>query len=254
MSGILRAMVRPVPRSFANATVEHPAVIDTELAVSQHRRYVAALSTLVDQIVWAPAADDAPDSVFVEDQVVVCDGVALFTRSGCVSRRVEQPGIQHTLSPFVQGTHMSAPATLDGGDVLRVGQQLFVGRSGRTNDAGVSQLRDTFAPKGFEVHAIPVPSGLHLKCFCSALDADTVIVANGCLPEGCFSTVNTVVEIPKNEAYGANLLCRGRHVVMASDMPVTEGILRGLGYTVTSLSLSEIRKADGALTCMSVWF
>ena len=82
MSGILRAMVRPVPRSFANATVEHPAVIDTELAVSQHRRYVAALSTLVDQIVWAPAADDAPDSVFVEDQVVVCDGVALFTRSG----------------------------------------------------------------------------------------------------------------------------------------------------------------------------
>ena len=123
--------------------------LDTELAVSQHRRYVAALSTLVDQIVWAPAADDAPDSVFVEDQVVVCDGVALFTRSGCVSRRVEQPGIQHTLSPFVQGTHMSAPATLDGGDVLRVGQQLFVGRSGRTNDAGVSQLRDTFAPKGF---------------------------------------------------------------------------------------------------------
>ena len=108
--------------------------------------------------------------------------------------------------------------------------------------------------KALRVHAIPVPSGLHLKCFCSALDADTVIVANGCLPEGCFSTVNTVVEIPKNEAYGANLLCRGRHVVMASDMPVTEGILRGLGYTVTSLSLSEIRKADGALTCMSVWF
>lgn len=254
MSRLLRALVRPIPRSFAQATVEHPTDIDTIKAMVQHGAYIDALSELVDEVLWAPAAHAAPDSVFVEDQVVVCDGHALFTRSGCPSRRIEQEGLREVLLPLVRPHYMDAPATLDGGDVLRVGRYLFVGLSSRTNEAGVAVLRETFAPIGFEVHAIRLPSGLHLKCFCTALGEDTIVAATQLLPADCFLGTARVIDVPPHEAYGANVLCRGREVIMAAGMPETEHALTNLGYSVTQLDVSEIRKADGALTCMSVWF
>jgi len=185
---------------------------------------------------------------------VVADGLALITRPGAPSRRGEVAALAAALAGRVELAHMEAPATLDGGDCLRVGRRIFVGRSARTNDAGIARLAELFAPRGYRVVAVDLPAGvLHLKCVCSPLDDERVLVAEDMLPADTFADV-ALVTVPRAEAYAANCLALGGGALMSAGYPRARAAVEAAGLTVTALDSSEIRKADGALTCLSLLF
>ena len=147
---------------------------------------------------------------------------------------------------------MPAPATLDGGDCLRLGHTIYVGRSARTNDIGVSFLRQILSSRGITVVSVPLPPEiLHLKCVCARLGDERVLVAEGALPDDTFGEA-TVIRVPAAESYAANALAIGDTVLCADGFPQTRDILETAGFRTVPLVTTEARKADGALTCMSI--
>ncbi len=255
MSGF-RALVGGIPSSFDRATVrtgERP-FIDVTRARAQHDAYVAALRAAGVAITRIEPDPALPDGVFVEDQAVVAAGTALITRSGNPSRRAEAAHVATALREHTQLRIMVPPARLDGGDVLRVGRTLFVGRSQRTDPAGVTALRGTFEPLGFEVVEVEVADSLHLKCHVSTPDPQTVLLAPGWVDPAPFEACARVLRVPDSEAYAANVVGVGGTVLVAAGYPATSEVLGEAGFRVHELDTSEIRKADGSLTCMSVFF
>jgi len=228
------------------------APVDVTLAREQHAAYVAALRGAGLEVVVLPELAGAPDSCFVEDTAVIAAGMAMLTRPGAVSRRGEVPSVRDALRGWLTTRTMPAPATLDGGDVLRVGLDVYVGLSARTNVAGVRSLRRAFEPLGLRVHAIELPpSVLHLKCVCSPVDATTVLVAAGALRAGTFGRAR-VIEVPAEETYAANAVVVNGVALVAAGHPVTRRRLEAEGLRVVELDMSETRKADGSLTCLSL--
>ncbi|MFO0614188.1 MAG: N(G),N(G)-dimethylarginine dimethylaminohydrolase [Polyangiaceae bacterium] len=246
----LGALVRPVSASFAralSAVVPDPP-IDVGLARTQHAAYVSALSRAGARIETLPALDESPDAVFVEDTAVVVGGVAIVTRPGAPSRRDETESVAEALARDHDVARMHAPAALDGGDCMRVGDTLYVGRSARTNADGVAFLRR------LPVRVVPVDLPdhvLHLKCVCSPLGGDRVLLAEGSLDGAVFGG-KELVFVPRSEAYAANAVAVGRTVLVAAGYPRTAERLDRLGFDVVPIESSEARKADGSLTCQSI--
>lgn len=255
MSG-MRALVSGIPDAFDRATVRAEArpFIDVTLARQQHAAYVAALDAAGVEIIRVDPDPSLPDAVFVEDQVVVAEGTALVTRSGNAARRAEASRVADGLRPHVRLRIMVPPARLDGGDVLRLGGVLFVGLSERTDPAGVSALADTFRPLGFDVVEVPVADALHLKCHVSAPSSDTVLIAPSRIDPAPFAKHARILEVPPEEAYAANVVGVGQRVLVPSGYAATARVLSGAGFEPVPLDTSEIAKADGSLTCMSLFF
>jgi dimethylargininase len=240
------AFVRDVPASFAKALCATPASIDLAEARRQHAAYRAALAVPVTVV---PADDALADCCFIEDTAVVAGGIALITRPGAPSRQPEPEAVARVLTEHVELAHMTAPATLDGGDCLRMGQTIYVGRSARTNEAGIARLADVFEPRGFRVVPIDLaPDVLHLKCVCAPLGDDRITLVEGMPGLGALA----VIEIPAAESYAANVLAIGSRVLVADGFPRTAEALARAGFDVVPLATTEFRKADGALTCLSI--
>ena len=247
------ALTRPVPASFANAlcATAPASPIDLERARRQHAAYCAALADLGATVETVPAADDLPDSCFIEDTAVVAGGLAVITRPGAPSRQPETGGTLAALRARFDIAELAAPATLDGGDCMRVGRTIFVGRSARTNEAGIARLGELFEPRGIRVVAVDMPNVLHLKCVCAPLDDDRITLADASIPRSAFGDVH-VVAIPAEESYAANVLAIGDRVLIADGFPRTREALERAGFRPTPLATTELRKADGALTCLSI--
>jgi dimethylargininase len=245
------ALTRHVPNSFASAlAMSRPASpIDVALAQRQHLAYCAAIAECGATVTTLPADEACPDCVFVEDTAVIVDNVALITRPGAPSRQAETPPIARALEAWCELVHMAAPATLDGGDVMRVGATMFVGRSARTNEDGIAALR-----RAVRLHVVPIalpPGVLHLKCVVSPLDAETILLADDSLPHDLFPGLR-IVRVPRDETYAANAVAIGRHVVVAAEHPRTHGLLADAGFTPHPVPTTEVCKADGSLTCQSL--
>ncbi len=248
------ALVRGVPSTFARALVARPPAvpIDVARARAQHAAYVAALRSLGLAIVELPADDAFPDCVFVEDTAVVARGAALVTRPGAVSRRGEVDAVAAALAGRVEVARMEAPATLDGGDCLRIGDAIYVGLSARTNAAGAARLAEVFGPRRLRVRTVQRPPGaLHLKSVCSPLGDDCVLVAAGTLPASAFPGAR-VVEVPADEARAANAVACAGGAIVAAGCPETRALVEAAGLRVVPVDTSELAKADGALTCLSI--
>ncbi|MBA3395824.1 MAG: dimethylargininase [Deltaproteobacteria bacterium] len=248
------ALTRGVPASFADALCAAPSVVPISVALArqQHAAYRAALAELGVVVTEVAVADELPDSCFVEDTAVVAAGVALVTRPGAVSRQPETAAIFDALAGQLEVARMEAPATLDGGDCMRVGSTIYVGRSARTNAAGIARLAEVFEPRGLRVVPIAMPEGvLHLKCVCAPLGDDRITLAAGTIPRDAFGDVH-VVTIPADECYGANAVAIGATVLVADGFPRTHDVLTAAGFCVVPLATTEFRKADGALTCLSI--
>lgn len=243
------AFVRSVPTAFdraISAVVPDPP-IDVALARAQHRDYVDALARAGASIERLPQLDDSPDSVFVEDAAVVVGRVALVTRPGAPSRRDETASVAEALGRHLDVVRMDAPATLDGGDCMRVGDTIYVGRSARTNAEGVALLR-----RLARVVEVAMPAMvLHLKCVCSPLGDGRVLLAEGAIDPAVFQGAGVVL-VPAREAYAANAVAIGRSVVVAAGHPRTAAALTRCGFDVLPVETSEARKADGSLTCQSI--
>ena len=230
-------------------------MISVALARRQHRRYVELLRSSSLSVEVLPPDESFPDCPFVEDQAVVAGGRALITRPGHPSRRGEAMAVEAALRPTVEIHQMRAPARLDGGDVLRIGRTFAVGVGARTNRAGFEALEVTFAPLGFEVVAIPLPEGpLHLKSVCTGVSGDTIILADGTLEPATFEGIAEVIVIPQCEAYGANVLRLPGRVAVSDGFPSVRAELEDRGIEAIPLQMSEFRKADGALTCLSILY
>lgn len=246
---MLRALARSIPSSFSSALcAEVPAhPIDVALARTQHAAYCAALAACGATVEVLAGEEACPDSCFIEDTAVVVGGRALLTRPGAPSRRAETAAVATALARWLDVVEMTAPATLDGGDCMRVGDTLYVGRSARTNPLGIAQL----AALGLRVVAVDLPPGvLHLKCVCSPLGDDRILLAEQSIPAQKFDA--DVVWVPASETYAANAVAIGGHVIVADGYPRTSEALAAAGFTLHAVPTSEVRKADGSLTCQSI--
>ena len=259
-------LARPLAASFAAALSEHaPAIpIDVATATSQHDAYVDVLHRGAQEVIMLERADDLADSCFVEDTVVVVDDQAVITRPGAPSRRGETASMAACLQQLAdRGARLSihnltAAATLDGGDVLQVAGCVFVGLSRRTNRAAVSELASIFRRP---VHCVQVGAGLHLKSVLSALDEQTLVVAQHPVAMQMATQIRdavggdlNLIEVP--DAPASNVLRLGQLVVVqagfASSLYILEQAATERGLTTVTLNMSEFIKADGALTCCSV--
>lgn len=253
---MIRALTRHIPNSFANAlsAVRPDPPIDVALARQQHLMYCMALAECGATVTTLPVDERCPDSVFVEDTAVVVDKQALITRPGAPTRQLETEAVAVRLDAWLNCIPMTEPATLDGGDCMLVGRRMFVGRSARTNAAGIAQLARTFAPRGIDVVPIDLPLGvLHLKCVCSPLDEGRILLAEDSLDRAVFCELG-IVAVPADETYAANVVAIGTHVIIAAGFPRTHAALVKAGFKPHPVPCSEVRKADGSLTCQSIVF
>jgi len=250
------AIVRPPGASFTRALSEHPdrATIDPVRAAAQHAAYREALRRAGLDLVRLPPDEELPDACFVDDCAVVAGGDALLTRPGAPSRAAEPERLAGALTRLVvRVERMRSPATLDGGDVLALGDTLVVGRSLRTNQAGVDQLAVFAAARGLRAATAELPAGtLHLQSGVTALGGDALVGSPELLDQPAFRSVETRVPVPPEEAAACNVVAVGRSVVMVAGCPRTAAALAALGLEVIEVDLSEFTKADGGPTCLSL--
>jgi dimethylargininase len=244
-----------VPETLARCELTFQAreAIDLARARAQHAAYAELLRALGLEVVELPADPAFPDCCFVEDVAVVLDEVALVTRPGAASRRGEAAAIEAALAGYRPLERTDEPATLEGGDVLRVGRSLFVGRSSRTNAAGIERLAAVAEPLGYRVVPVTVTGCLHLKSAVTALDEGRVLVNRAWLDTAPLEDFE-LVDVAPGEPGAANVLAVAGHVVVHPGFPRTLDRIAALGYDVRLLDVSEFVKAEAALTCKSLLF
>lgn len=252
---MLTGLTRAVSPTMSSCELTYLArqEIDIAKAIKQHDHYKQCLASLGVHVISLPAEPSMPDAVFVEDPVIVVDEVAVMTRTGAESRRKEAASLAEALAPFRPLRHMREPATLEGGDVLRVGSDVLVGLSPRTNQAGVAQLAAELEPFGYKVKPVPVGGALHFKTACSSLGDGTLLV-NRAWTDAAALDGYKLIDVAEDEPWAANVLRIGETVLMPAGFPRTEAILRREGLQVQALDVSELQKAEGSVTCMSVIF
>lgn len=227
------------------------APIDVGRAREQHARYAAALASLGCTIVELDEEPDLPDSVFVEDTAVVLDEVAVLTRPGAASRRPEVESVARALAAWRPCVRIESPGTLDGGDVMVVGRDVYVGRSGRTNDAGIAQLGAAIAPFGYRAIPVAIRGCLHLKSAVTCLDRETLLV-NDAWVDRMDLPAARYISVAPSEPRAANALRVGNAVLHAASGPRTGEHIEAAGFRVLPVDVSEMEKAEGAVTCCSV--
>jgi dimethylargininase len=244
-------LIRPPSSRLAEGIVTHigRTAVDVALARTQHAAYAGALTASDWTVRPVAAADDCPDSVFVEDTVVVCEDLAVLTRPGAKARRPEVAGVGDLVGALgLRIARIEAPGTLDGGDVLQAGRVVYVGRGGRTNGEGVRQLRALLAPLDRTVIAVPLRRVLHLKSAVTALPDGTFLMLSDLVPPELFPAVR-----PVQEESGCHVVpLGGDRVLIAASAPQTATELASLGFTPVVVDISEFEKLEGCVTCLSV--
>lgn len=228
-------------------------VIDAVRADHQHRRYESLLVDAGCGIDRLPVEPDLPDSVFVEDTAVVLDELAVLTRPGAVSRRAEVSSVATILGTYRELAYIEAPGTLDGGDVLTVGRRIFVGIGHRTNEEGAAQLRRLLKPFGYSVVAVLARNCLHLKSAVTCLAENTLLINPDWTEPDQFPGCE-MVEIDRREPDAANVLRVNDRIIAQASFPHTRAVLEERDFAVTTADLSELAKAEGAVTCCSLVF
>jgi dimethylargininase len=252
---VLIALVREVSPTIDRCELTHLArePLDPARAIAEHHRYARVLSGLGCEVQWIPAAPALPDAVFVEDTAVVVDEIAVITRPGAPSRRPETQSMAGALAHYRRVVTIAEPGTLDGGDVLRVGRVLYVGRSARTNAEGIAQLAGHLAPHGYEVRSVETTGCLHLKSAVTEVADATVLVNPAWVDQRDFGGL-TLVEVDPAEPQAANALRIGAAVVYAAAWPRTRERLEQRGIHTVPIDVSELAKAEAGVTCCSVIF
>ncbi|WP_210495896.1 dimethylargininase [Patulibacter sp. SYSU D01012] len=247
-----RALVRrPSPR-LAEGLLTHldRQPVDVDLALRQWDGYVAAIADAGWEIVEVQAAPEHPDSHFIEDTVAVFGDLAVITRPATDARRGEEEATAETLQRLgYRIARIEAPGTLEGGDVLKLGERVYVGRSTRSNAAGIGQLRRILAGEGRRLTAVPIPGALHLKSAVTALPDGTFVGWPDALESAAFWPGFRAVP----EFLGAQVVTLGpNRVLLSASAPKTAELYADLGYDVVTVDVTEYEKLEGCVTCLSV--
>lgn len=247
------ALTRGVSPAIAHCELTHleRTPIDLDVARAQHRAYERALEDAGCTVCRLDDDREMPDAVFIEDTAVVFDELAIIARPGAPSRRGETAAVERALAAHRLVRHVEAPATLDGGDVVCTGRHVLVGRSSRTNAAGVDQLRRLVGDFGYDVQSVPVSGCLHLKSAATAVDTDVLLVHRAWISDAELAGFE-LIEVDPAEPLAANALRVDDRLIHAAAFPRTRERLERRGYSVGSVDVSELAKAEGAVTCCSI--
>jgi dimethylargininase len=229
------------------------SLIDYERAVKQHEDYCAMFRECGLQVIELSVNRSYPDGTFIEDTAVLVDELAIMASMGVESRRGEVSGIESELAKYREIAHIRLPATLEGGDVLRIGKKIFVGVSKRTNQAGMESLKDILEPFDYQVIPVKVNGCLHLKSACKAVDDSTLLVNPHWIDLAPFVDFRTIY-VPEEEPKGANFLRINNIIIMYAGFSKTIELIRKLGFLVKTIDISELLKAEAGLTCSSIIF
>jgi dimethylargininase len=196
---------------------------------------------------------ELPDSTFIEDTAVILDEVAILCPMGAATRRAEAAGIELVLREYREVVNVERPATLEGGDVLRIGRTLLVGQSARTNPAGIAALAAIAGRYGYFVRAVPVRGCLHLKTACTALPDGRLLVNRNWIDRSPLADFE-LIDVPQSEPWAANVALIGETVLAAAANGQATEQISQLGFRVKTIDLSEFAKAEGGITCLSLVF
>ncbi len=253
MNNYSYALVRPPGDSFVNAIALDPKPMDVALARKQHAEYVDALREAGVAVEILEADESFPDACFMQDPAMVIRDIAILNRMGAASRVGETELLAEILRALFETHALTPPATLEGGDVLNVGDKLFVGETERTNAQGIAQLRGIVEPRGVHVEAIPVCDFLHLLTGVTYVGNNVVVVHQDFAEHPNLKEFTRVI-VPRTEAYCANTLGIRNYVIVPAGFPKTVERLRAEGFEVLPVPMSEFYKADGGVSCLSlIW-
>jgi len=252
---MLTAITRKASPRLAACELEFLArrPIDIARAQEQHRAYEALLEKLGARVTSLPAEPDLPDSMFVEDAALVLDEVAVLMSPGTPARRGEVASIEKALAKFRSVERIELPATIEGGDILRIDHRLFAGLSSRTNAEGVRQLAAVLAPYGYEVFPVRVTGCLHLKSAVTFIGRNTLLANRGWFDTAPLAGYDWI-DVDPQEPHAANALVIGGIVMFPASFPKTRARLESRGFRVEPLDISELQKAESGLTCSSLLF
>jgi dimethylargininase len=252
---MLIAITREVSSGINHCELTHlqREPIDVENARRQHHDYETLLTELGCQVQSLPEEPNLPDSVFVEDAALVLDEIAVITNPGAASRQPETETIRKALHPYRTLVTIEPPGTVDGGDVLRIGKQIYVGLSSRSNLQAVEQMQRALDPFGYQVHCVDVKGCLHLKSAITQV-ADNAVLINPAWIDASLFPGMSIIEVDPGEPGAANALRIGNSLVLPSQYPKTASRLRSQELDVHTVDVSELVKAEGAVTCCSLVF
>jgi dimethylargininase len=225
--------------------------IDVALATKQHAAYEGALETLGCAVHRLPSTADIPDAVFIEDMAVVLDEIAIMMLPGAASRRLETDAVEEWLKHRILLARIEAPGTMDGGDVLVVGRRIFVGATSRTNAEALDQFRQIVEYFGYTMAVIEVRGCLHLKSAVTAVSEDVLLVNRGWVPASAFQRFE-LIDVHPQEPAAANIARVGNRLLYSAAFPWTLERLKNSVTDVTTVDVSELAKAEGAVTCCSL--
>lgn len=253
MNNYTQALVRSPGASFEKAIAMVPQPIDVALAQKQHAEYTSAVRETGVQVEMLEAAEDFPDACFMQDPAMVIDNTAILNRMGAPSRAGETALVADILRARFETHALQAPATLEGGDVLNVGERVLVGETERTNRAGIEQLGMLLEPRGIRVEAVPLREFLHLLTVVTYVGKGIVVVYEDFAEHPAIDDFEKVI-VPHAEAYAANTLGIGDYVIMPAGFDKTAAQLKAKGFEVLAVPMSEFYKADGGVSCLClIW-
>lgn len=246
------AIVRQLGRNFTEGqTTKNLGKPDIDKALGQHASYCGALRSCDLEVMVLPALAEYPDCPFVEDTAVITDHFAVITNPGHPTRQGEKETIKSILAQYRKLEFVQSPGKLDGGDVLKINDNFYIGLSERTNDQGAAQLRKILKKYALESYTIPVSTVLHLKTGVTYIGNSNILSTAEFSSHPEFKKLN-VIEVPPEENYTANCLYINNYLLVPKSFPKTLKKLKSLGYSTIELEVTEFEKMDGGLTCLSL--
>ncbi|MHA1674860.1 MAG: dimethylarginine dimethylaminohydrolase family protein [Promethearchaeota archaeon] len=248
-----RAIVRQPGNSVINGlSTSNLGLPDFPRLLQQHHQYRSILESCGVELIILDSLEAFPDSCFVEDTAVVNPNLAILTRPGASTREGEVKEIESTIRHlFPRVEQITAPGTLEGGDVLLIGNRYYIGLSERTNLEGANQFRALEEDVGYSVEIVPLKEMLHLKTGVNAVDEHTVLVAGEFRSSSLFEAYDRI-EVQMEEAYAANCLNINGTIILPNGFPNILDELQNQGYRVKTVDMSEFQKIDGGLSCLSL--
>lgn len=224
------------------------------IALFQHQQYILALQSCGLAVSILPPDNNFPDSTFVEDAALLTPNVAIITNPGASSRKGEVQEMEKIIKDFYQDiTHIRSPGTLEAGDVMMCGSHFYIGLSERTNQAGANQLISILQKNGMDGSVVEIADMLHLKSGVSYLENNTLLAVDAFQNHPAFTGFN-IIPVSENESYAANSLWINDTVLVPDGYPKTLHNIQKAGYKTIVLDVSEFRKLDGGLSCLSLRF
>jgi dimethylargininase len=247
------AITREISPRFNECEITHieRTPIDLDIARTQHHEYLNTLKKLGCNVIELPSETDLPDSVFVEDTAFILPEAAVITRPGADSRKPETESIIQALSPHVKLIHVREPATVDGGDVLVLGKNIYIGLSSRSNQTAIDQLNELLREYGYTVTGVKMHDCLHLKSAVTRVDEKTLLINKSWVDTHPFENFDWI-EVDPVEPFATNCLPIGESIVFPTSFPKTRAKLENKGYKIVTVDVDELAKAEGAVTCCSL--